>query len=156
MPTRRRRLLIDRAVQLGLMRRLGVYGFYCLLTAILLVFFWRVSTVPLMRPHEHLLVAVQSSAPMMLSLACIVPFVAFDLLKLTNHFTGPIYRARRTLESLARGESIAPVKFRDGDYWCDLAAQLHQLAARLGQLQAPTTAHAAGEIPTPAAQEQSA
>lgn len=43
-------------------------------------------------------------------------------------------RMRVTLESLARGETIRPVKFRDGDFWCELAPKLNVLAARLGQL----------------------
>lgn len=153
---RRRRLLIDGPVQLGLMRRLALYGLYCLITGILLVFFWRVFTVPLVRPYEHLLFAVQSSAPLLLSLVCIIPFVIFDLLKITNHFAGPVYRARVTLASLARGETIKPVKFRDGDYWCDLAGQLNELAERLGQLQTPTTTGAVAESASSSMQEHSA
>ena len=38
---RRRRFLIDSPVQLGLLRRLVLYAVYCLITATLLVFFWR-------------------------------------------------------------------------------------------------------------------
>jgi hypothetical protein len=133
--SRRRRLLIDGPVQLGLFRRLALYAVYCLITATLLVFFWRVITMPFQRPHEHLLSAIGSSAPLLLALACILSFVAYDLLKLTNHFVGPIYRLRCTLASLERGETIRPIKFREGDYWCELAGQLNLLAARLGQLE---------------------
>lgn len=132
---RRRRLLIDGPVQLGLLRRLALYGLYCLITATLLVFFWRVITNPLVRPPEHMLSAVWSAAPLLLAIVCILPFIAYDLLRLTNHFAGPIYRARLTLASLARGETVTPVKFREGDYWSELAEHLNVLAQRLGQLQ---------------------
>ena len=63
--------------------------------------------------------------------------MTYDLLKLTNRFAGPVYRVRVTLEHLVRGETIRPVKFRDGDFWCDLAPKLNVLAARLGQLEQP-------------------
>jgi hypothetical protein len=122
-------------VQLGLLRRLGLYAVYCLITATLLVFFWRLLTEGEGRPYQQLLAAVADVTPLLLALLAILPFVAYDLLKLTNRFAGPVYRVRVTLERLARGETIRPVKFRDGDFWCDLAPQLNVLAARLGQLQ---------------------
>jgi hypothetical protein len=123
-------------VQLGLLRRLCLYAVYCLITATLLVFFWRLSHGGA-RPHQHLLAAVADAAPLLLALVAVLPFVAYDLLKLTNRFAGPVYRVRVTLEHLSRGETIRPVKFRDGDFWCDLAPKLNVLAARLGQLQEP-------------------
>ncbi len=134
---RRRRYLIDGPVQVGLLRRVCLYAGYCLITAMLLVFFWRMVAGGAGRPHEHLLAAVFDAAPMLLALAAITPFVAFDLLKLTNRFAGPVYRVRVTLESLARGDTIRPVRFRDGDFWCELAPKINVLAARLGQLESP-------------------
>ncbi len=132
---RRRRYLSDGPVQLGLLRRLGQYGAYCLMTATLLVFFGRLLVAPEGRARDHLLAAVTEAAPLLLALLAIVPFVVYDLLKLTNRFAGPVYRVRVTLESLVRGDSIRPVHFRDGDFWCELAPILNMLAARLGQLQ---------------------
>lgn len=140
---RRRRFLIDAPVQLGLLRRLGLYAAYCLITATLLVFFWRLLGDGEVRPYQHLLSAVADASPLLAALLAILPFVAYDLLKLTNRFAGPVYRVRITLDRLARGETIRPVKFRDGDFWCELAPQLNVLAARLGQLQE------AGTAPTP-------
>jgi hypothetical protein len=131
---RRRRYLIDEPVQLGLLRRLGLYALYCLTTATLLVFFWRLLTDGSQRPHEHLLGAIGDVGPLLLALLAILPFVAYDLMKLTNRFAGPVYRVRLTLEQLARGDTIRPVRFRDGDFWCELAPKLNVLAARLGQL----------------------
>jgi hypothetical protein len=134
---RRRRYLIDGPVQLGLLRRVCLYAAYCLITATMLVFFWRMLMAGAARPHQHLLSAVSDAAPMLLALVAIMPFVAFDLLKLSNRFAGPVYRVRLTLESLARGETVRPVRFRDGDFWCELAPKLNVLAARLGQLESP-------------------
>jgi hypothetical protein len=131
---RRRRYLIDSPVQLGLLRRLALYSGYCIVTALLLVFFGRLLMAEPARAPEHLLHAITEAAPLLLALFVILPFVVFDLLKLTNRFAGPAYRVRVTLEQLARGETIRPVRFRDSDFWSDLASKLNVLAARLGQL----------------------
>jgi hypothetical protein len=145
---RRRRFLIDAAVQLGLLRRLALYAVYCIITAVMLVFFWRLLAEGEARPHQHLIAAIVDIAPLLLALMAILPFVAWDLLKLTNRFAGPVYRVRVTLECLARGETIRPVKFRDGDFWVDLAPLLNLVALELGQLQESQT-------PAPAEEDRS-
>jgi hypothetical protein len=133
--SRRHRFLVDRSVQFALLRRFGLYGLYCLLTAILLVFFGQTLVGGELRPHQQLLSAVANSAPLVFALLAIFPFVAYDLLKLTNRFAGPLHRIRATLDALARGETIQPVCFREGDYWSDLGPKLNVLAARLQQLE---------------------
>src|SRR5688500_18202353 len=97
---RRSRYLVDGPVQLGLLRRLGLYAVYCLITATLLLFFLRLLTTSGVSASHQLLAAVAEVGPFVLALLVIVPLVVYDLLKLTNRFAGPMYRVRRTLKSL--------------------------------------------------------
>ena len=145
---RRRQYLIDGPVQLVLLRRLGLYAAYCLITATLLVFFWRLLSGGETPAYRHLVSAVTDSTPLLLALVALLPFVAYDLMKLTNRFVGPVYRVQVTLMRLARGESIRPVQFRDGDFWSDMAPKLNVLAARLGQLEEGGVQPGENEEPT--------
>jgi hypothetical protein len=43
-------------------------------------------------------------------------------------------RFRRTLRELADGETIDPLKFRDADYWSEMADDFNKVAAKLGAL----------------------
>ena len=55
------------------------------------------------------------------------PLIAYDILKLTNRFSGPVFRLRREMDRLIADESKQPLSFRDEDYWADLADRYNQL-----------------------------
>ena len=75
-----------------------------------------------------------------------IPLVIMDILRLSNRFAGPIFRLRREMAKLAAGENIGPLKFRDGDYWQDLAEELNRIAQRLqvGELRVGETSPVRG------------
>ena len=49
----------------------------------------------------------------------LLPLVIIDIVRLSNRFTGPLLRMRRSMRALAQGEQVEPLKFRDADFWHD-------------------------------------
>lgn len=57
----------------------------------------------------------------------LLPVVLYDLSKLSNRFVGPIFRLRRSMNDLADGKPVKPIRFRDGDYWQDVAEAFNRV-----------------------------
>jgi len=60
-----------------------------------------------------------------------LPLAVFDMVRLSHRFAGPMVRYRRAMHDLGRGEHVEPLRFRDGDYWQDLATDFNAVLARL-------------------------
>jgi nitrogen fixation/metabolism regulation signal transduction histidine kinase len=67
----------------------------------------------------------------MLSSLIVLPVLLYDLTKHTNKFAGPVYRLQKAMQDVAAGKSIAPIEYRDGDYWTGLAEAFNGMLARL-------------------------
>jgi len=59
------------------------------------------------------------------------PVFAYDSIKLSHRFVGPIMRLRRVLRQAALGEHVPPLQFRQDDFWQDLAGSFNTLMERL-------------------------
>jgi len=60
-----------------------------------------------------------------------LPFCVGDILRLSNRFAGPMLRFRRAVQDLGRGAHVEPIRFRDGDFWQDLATDFNVLVERV-------------------------
>lgn len=127
----RRSLFIDRPVQVTLLLRAMLYWAVCLMAQLLMVFFFAIVTSsqddfsangPQLWWHLQLSI---------IAAAVLLPVLLLDLLKLSHRWVGPISRLRTTLHALSRGERVRPVRFRDGDFWQELAGDLNVVAAEL-------------------------
>jgi hypothetical protein len=132
------RLFIDRPIQGALLLRALAYWAVCLLTQQLIVFLFVVITsssddfqVNGARVLWHIQVSMAASL-------AILPMILLDALKLSHRWVGPIFRLRATLHALTHGEGVAPIQFREGDFWHDLARDMNVVTAELHR-------HRAGE-----------
>lgn len=68
---------------------------------------------------------------LMIRLALVVSIMTVYFLvagfMLTNQIAGPIWRLQAQLEKVLKGEAVAPLKFRDGDEFQELAIMINQL-----------------------------
>ena len=55
-------------------------------------------------------------------------------MRVSNQFVGPLYRLRRNMRELAAGESVRPIKFRDGDFGHEFADEFNELARKMQAL----------------------
>lgn len=91
-------------------------------------------------------------APLLLVLVCMLPIFVMDTIKLSNRFTGPVYRLRQVARKLASGERPEPVEFRGGDFWRGLADDMNLVIQRVADAESRAQAEP-GREPEPAAAE---
>lgn len=143
MPTNRRgRILIDSHVQGALLLRVGCYWLFCLLSITLMLICWEALTRPPQRYFDLFVDFYHRYAPAFAASLLLLPLVMIDVLRLSNRFVGPIVRLRGALRQLAGGESVKNVKFREGDFWPDLADDFNAATERLHADSAPEKSNA--------------
>jgi hypothetical protein len=127
----RRRLFIDRPIQVAVLFRALMYWAVCLFAQLLMVFFFSAVTS---NQEDFIANGPQLWWHLQLTAAAsfvLLPIILLDLLKLSHRWVGPIFRLRNALKSLGQGETITPVQFRQRDFWQDLAGDLNAVAAKL-------------------------
>ena len=126
----RSRKFIDRPIQGALVLRVLLYWVVSSMVQVLVMAFMsivgRADSVHVNAQEFwwHIRLAAFSSV-------LILPFLLLDIIKLSHRWVGPIYRLRSALKSLAQGDSIPALVFREGDFWQELAADFNAVARRL-------------------------
>ena len=127
----RGRLYVDREVQRALLWQLFRHWalFIVVLTGMLLALEALGSAQP--RSLAGNLAAVWARhAPLFVVVLSLFPVFAYDSIKLSHRFVGPIVRLRGALRAAARGEPLAPLRFRQDDFWQDMAESFNELVAQ--------------------------
>jgi len=65
-----------------------------------------------------------------------LPIALLDAIYFTNRIAGPLFSFRRTLRQLVTTGEAEPVRFREHDYFSDLATNFNLFRDQLGQHQA--------------------
>jgi hypothetical protein len=136
MKFKRKKLFVDKAVQGGIALRLTSYWLCASIVSGALLTVLQCFSDPLTPFHVHLARANQLLVPVGACYLMLLPMVIFDMMKLTNRFAGPVLRLRRCLQELSRGEFQGELRFRDGDYWQELADDFNRVAHVMRQQQA--------------------
>lgn len=132
----RGRLYIDRDVQRALVVQLIKHWliFVTVLTGIL--FALETLSDPQISFSRHFTSLWQRHAPLLIVIVALFPVFAYDSIKLSNRFAGPILRLRNALRESAFGAEAKPIHFRKDDFWQDIAASYNVLVERLNESQA--------------------
>ena len=130
----RKQLLIDQRVQGTLLRRTALYSAGCAIYFIVILFFAETMSRRDDSYAEALIGCLDEAIYWAPGLMLLTPMVAYDLLRVTNRFTGPVFRLRREMHRLANGESEYPLNFRDDDHWKELADVFNLLRTELMDL----------------------
>ena len=129
----RRQLFVDRKVQGALVQRVILHwmsfaGGLALLLAVMQYF-----QNPLISPDDHIDLFVRRNSLVFLILLSLMPIFAWDTVRLSHRFAGPVLRLHRMMKELAEGNDPGELRFRDGDFWDELAEQLNGIRAALKQ-----------------------
>ncbi len=127
----RRRLFVDPQVQGALILRVVLYWVLCLVTITLMLLCWRILTGPARLFYTHFDDMWFHYGPAMIASCIMLPLLVVDIVRLSNRFVGPLVRLRRAMRALARGEHVAPVSFREGDFWLEFAQEFNAVLARV-------------------------
>ena len=83
--------------------------------------------------------------PFILFFIAIAPAIAYDILKLSHRFVGPVYRLHKAIKSLAAGEETPPIRLRKDDFWKDVIADFNVLAEQVTSMRKQETPSASLE-----------
>jgi len=127
----RRRVFVDYKLQGTIVARIVLYWLGCQFTMAVLLFGFKAAT-----GGEH--IADDMSAFYRCALfgtLGFLPLAVIDMVRLSHRFAGPMLRFRRAMQELGRGEHVEPLRFRDGDYWQDIATDFNAVCSRVqGQI----------------------
>lgn len=73
--------------------------------------------------------------PALVGSALLLPLLFIHCVRLSNRFSGPLYRIRKTLSALSRGETEEQLQLRKDDYWQELAGDIERISRYIEQLQ---------------------
>ena len=69
--------------------------------------------------------------PALIASVIVLPLLLFDSVRFSNKFAGPMFRLRTEMQNLAETGQGTPLKFREGDFWYDLANSYNAIAERM-------------------------
>lgn len=125
---KRQQVFADRAIQSSLAWRLA--GHWLLFTGLLLVLNTFLQMSFLFPQHsfpDAFRWAAWSQVPLLACVAVLVPLFTRDALRISNRLAGPMVRLRKSLQSLAAGEKVPPLVFRENDYWLESATEFNRV-----------------------------
>lgn len=135
----RKRVYVDRDMQGGLVWMAARYWAISLSVVGMLTVVGWVFVAPgiaeLVESPERLRALLSCLVVALVASAALLPIVLLDMVKFSHRFAGPIVRLRESMRRSAAGEHVAPIRFRDGDYWQDLADAFNAMQARIEQLE---------------------
>lgn len=127
----RKKFFVDREVQGGILLRITFHWFALMACSTLMLMVWlRLFEAPDTTWAETCNECVRRFVPFFIVSLALVPAFAWDTVKFTNRFAGPLSRLRDALADASEGHAVKPLEFRVGDYWHDIAKNFNSLAAR--------------------------
>src|SRR4051812_28421638 len=133
-PPRKKRF-IDSRVQGALTRRIIFHWLVFMLVTSAVAFVLQVLADPFRGLTAHLKDLWWSQGPFLLVMVFLMPVFVIDAIKLSHRFAGPIFSLRRAIRKVAEGEAPRKLKFRQLDFWQDLAEDYNAMLLRLGALE---------------------
>ena len=125
---RRQRVYLDR-VQSVLVLRVVAYWFYCLLAATLMACCLVAWLDPPASAGELFAQVFRRFGLVYAASIAVLPLVMLDVVRISHRFVGPIFRLRQALRQAADGGAVEPIKFRDDDYWREVADEFNRAFA---------------------------
>lgn len=124
-------LYVDKKVQGTLARRVIFHFIMFIAVGAMVGLFLQFLSDPFKPLKTHLSGFWSNSGPYVIALLCMIPVFVKDTISLTHRMAGPIIRLRGHIRAIADGKDVAPLTFRDGDFFSDLPALFNQMMDHL-------------------------
>lgn len=130
----RGKLFVDAVVQGALVKRLVIHWLMFFSISLLCLFAMEsMLGDPAATLGERVETMWQKYGVMILIMFATLPMFIYDTIKLSHRFAGPIYRLRTTFKTLANGEPATSIKFRELDFWTEMATDFNVAIERLNK-----------------------
>ncbi len=143
----RRQVFVDTTLQGALLSRCVFYWCMCLAAVFVSLLCWDAFIGPTQLFSARVEQTWFRYAPALLFVAALTPIMAFDFLRVSNRFAGPMIRLRRTMRDLGQGERVEPVVLRRSDFWREFSDEFNAVILRMRKLE--TDLAAARNEPNP-------
>jgi len=126
----RQRIWVDQ-FQTRLTLRIGAYLALFLVVLINFLFAWRLAVEGVDNLGEQFLRMLRDYLPVGVCLLLLVPVMAWDAIRFTHRLVGPLVRFRTTMQTIADGEPVRPIRLREHDYLTDLRDDFNRMLESL-------------------------
>lgn len=127
----RTKKFIDSKVQGALARRIIFHWLVFLAVASVAALMLQVLSDPFRPASDHLENLWYTHGPFLVVMIFLLPVFVIDTVKISHRFAGPIFSLRRAMRDVADGKPPRQLKFRDGDFWHELANDYNAMITRL-------------------------
>jgi len=133
MKNRRRKHLIDSAVQGALVKRILIQWGLFLAMACMTLPLWRILTgAEPLGPFSVLMArGWVASGPIFVILLAMLPMFIWDTITFSQRFAGPMYRFHKTIQDLNAGGEFRRIQLRKGDFWTQFADDFNTMMERM-------------------------
>lgn len=125
---KRRRIWVDK-FQTRLLLRMVAYCVLYQLSVAVIVIGWTVFcqfSANGIRPLRW-----SDFVPSVIGVLCILPMLAYDVIRFSHRLVGPLVRFRRAMREIAAGDPVSLIKLRDGDMLLELRDEFNQMIQAL-------------------------
>ena len=130
MSEERKKVWVD-PFQTKLSIRIGGYLLAFVVVFCNLLFAWRMIEEGPFDPAQQFLDTLRSNLPVITCLVVLVPAMAWDTIRFSHRLVGPLVRFRKTMQAIADGEAVRPIKLREGDYLTELRDDFNRMLEEL-------------------------
>jgi hypothetical protein len=139
----RKKKMINWSVQGPIISRLLLHFFaYNVATLFLLAAFWgaraALSSLSESPDARAPLTLWQQSAPVVIAMIVMTPFMVWDLMRLTNRIAGPLFRFECLLKDFVKTGTLQEAAIREGDLLTDFQKQFNEFTQALHALHPDT------------------
>lgn len=96
-----------------------------------LLFAWKMIDEGPINPIGQFVDTLRSNAPVFVLLIFLVPVMAWDTIRFSHRLVGPLVRFRKTMQAIAGGEAVRPIKLREGDYLEEMRDDFNKMLEEL-------------------------
>src|SRR5262249_59879683 len=114
-------------IQTKLFVRVGVYWLVYQITLWNLVFMWRLLQEGAGNPLEQYGRFLWDYSPALIGCLLLLPILAWDAGQFGHRVVRPLYRFRKTIQALAAGEPVRPIKLRDTDLLTEMRDDFNKM-----------------------------
>ncbi len=138
---KRRTTIFDPEVQGSVIRKITIHWIIFFSCNVLALLIWvRLFEQPDASWEQTFWDTARRFLPFFVVTLALIPAFVWDTLKLTSRFAGPILRLRAALADAGKGRHVAPLRFRDNDFWQEIASNFNLMMEHHQAEQDPATA----------------
>lgn len=126
MSEERQKVWVDR-FQTRLSLRIGGYLVVFFVVILNFLFAWKMIEEGPFDPAQQFLDTLRSNLPVIICLLVLVPVMAWDTIRFSHRLVGPLIRLRKTMQAIADGEAVRPIKLREGDYLAEVRDDFNKM-----------------------------